>query len=57
MDAPVLDWGRGVGAAGCLWGCWRAEDDEGNQNDERMTAELKEKEKRKMYIVDNKHTN
>lgn len=39
-DQTVLDWGQGVeGAAGCLWGCWRAEDDGWNQSDERMTAE------------------
>lgn len=51
VDVPVLDWGRGVeGVAGCLWGCWRAEDDGWIQSDERMTAELKQ---RKIYIVDN----
>lgn len=39
-DQTVLDWGRGVeGAAGCPWGCWRAEDDGWNQSDERMTVE------------------
>lgn len=39
-DQTVLDWELGVeGAAGCLWGCWRAEGGAWNPSDERTTVE------------------